>query len=90
MTTSVITPASKNEIKSAITSKLDGYSYNYFKGEFRKADKYAAISYHFNGDKISIEITYWQDGKMNPVDYMSHCTTPSGVANKVAKFLGLK
>ena len=89
MTTSVITPASKNEIKSAITSKLDG-AYNLFKGEIRIADKYAAIRYYFNGNKISIEVIYWKDWKMTPVDYMSHCTTPSGVANKVAKFLGLK
>lgn len=89
MTTSVITPASKNEIKSAITSKLD-VAYNLFKGEIRRADKYAAIRYYFNGNKISIEVTYWKDGKMTPVDYMSHCTTPACVANKVAKFLGLK
>lgn len=90
MRTSVITPKSKKELKSAITSTLDGYSYNLFEGEIRKGDKYAAISYRFFGNNISVEILYWQDGKTSPVDYPSHCTTPTGVTNKVAKFLGLK
>ncbi|MCS3208921.1 hypothetical protein NXX20_11830 [Bacteroides stercoris] len=63
MRTSVITPKSKKELKSAITSTLDGYSYNLFEGEIRKGDKYAAISYRFFGNNISVEVLYWQDGK---------------------------
>ena len=53
MRTSVITPKSKKELKSAITSTLDGYSYNLFEGEIRKGDKYAAISYRFFGNILN-------------------------------------
>lgn len=90
MITSILTPTSKAELKTALTSKLDGYSYNYFKGEVRKGNRYARLNYYFNGNKIAIEITYWEDGKDNAIDYASKCTTPTGVANKVAKFLDIK
>lgn len=91
MTTSIIiTPTSKKELKAALTSKLDGYSYNYFKGDIRKGDRYARVHYYFTGYKITIQITYWQDGIDKAVDYASNCSTPTGVANKVAKFLNIK
>lgn len=35
MTRQILTPTSKKEIKDALTSKLDGRSYNYFKGDNR-------------------------------------------------------
>lgn len=90
MTTSIITPTSKSELKEALTSKIDGYSYNYFKGDIRKDNRYARVNYYFTGHKITIQITYWQDGESHAVDYASSCNTPTGVANKVAKFLNLK
>lgn len=90
MTTSIITPTSKKELKAALTSKLDGYSYNYFKGDIRKGNRYARVHYYFTGHKIIIQITYWQDGIDHAVDYASNCSTPTGVANKIAKFLDLK
>ena len=87
MKTSVITPTSKSELKTALISTLDGYSYNYFSGDIRKGEKYARVTYYYIGNQINIFITYWQDG----VEYAraSICKTPTGAANKVAKFLGI-
>lgn len=90
MTTSIITPKSKSEIKAALTSKLDKYSYNYFDGDIRRGSFYARINHYCMGNKIKIHITYWQDGINHAVDYASICSTPTGAANKIAKFLGLK
>lgn len=90
MTRQILTPTSKKEIKDAITSRLDGYSYNYFNGDIRKGDKYASLHYYFIGNKITIQITYWQDGIDHAIETASNCSTPTGVANKVAKFLDLK
>lgn len=87
---SIITPTTKSELKAAITSTLDGYSYNLFKGDIRKGERYARLLYYFTGNKITIQITYWQDGADHAFDYASHCSTPAGVANKVAKYLNLK
>ena len=90
MQTSIIIPTSKSELKTALISRLDGYSYNYFKGDIRKGNRYARINYYFTGNKITIQITYWQDGISNAVDYSSKCSTPTAVVNKVAKFLDIK
>lgn len=90
MATSIITPKSKSEIKAALTSNLDGYSFNYFNGEIRNGNLYARINHYCIGNKIKIHITYWQDGIDHAVDYASICSTPTGAANKIAKFLGLK
>mgnify|MGYP000159877198 CR=1 FL=1 len=90
MRTNILTPATKAELKSAITSTIDGYSYNLFTGDIRNGNRYARVHYYYTMSKITIQITYWQDGIDCAVDYASHCGTPAGVANKVAKFLGLK
>jgi hypothetical protein len=90
MTRQILTPTSKKEIKDALTSKFDGRSYNYFQGEIRKGNKYARLYYYFTGNKITIQITYWQDGIDYAIETASNCSTPTGVANKVAKFLDLK
>lgn len=90
MTQQIITPTSRTELKAALTSKIDGHSYNYFKGDIRKDDRYARVNYYFNGNKISIQITYWRDGENMAIDTASRCSTPTGVANKVAKFLNIK
>ena len=89
MKANIITPTTKAELKAAITSRLDGYSYNHFTGDIRKGDKYANVRYYYTGHKITIEITYWQDGIYYAIENASNCSTPTGVANKVAKFLGL-
>lgn len=89
MKTSVITPNSKSELKAALISTLDGYSYNHFSGDIRKDDKYARVIYYYTGNQINIFITYWQDGVKNAVDYASTCKTAKGVINKVTKFLGI-
>lgn len=90
MTRQILTPTSKKEIKDALTSKFDGCSYNYFNGDIRKGNKYARLYYYFTGNKITIQITYWQDGIDYAIETASNCSTPTGVANKVAKFLDLK
>lgn len=90
MTRSYLTPTSKKEIKDALTSKLDGRSYNYLQGEIRKGNKYANVCYYFTGRKITIQVTYWQDDLNYAIEAASYCSTPTGVANKVAKFLDLK
>jgi type IV secretory pathway ATPase VirB11/archaellum biosynthesis ATPase len=90
MTRQILTPTSKKEIKDALTSKLDGRSYNYFQGEIRKGNKYVNVHYYFTGNKVTIQITYWQDGIDYAIETASNCSTPTGVANKVAKFLDLK
>lgn len=90
MTTPVITPKSKSEIKVALTSKLDGYSYNYFDGDIRFGNRYARVNHYSMGNKIKIHITYWQDGIDHAIDYASICATPTGAANKISKFLDLK
>ena len=56
MTRQILTPTSKKEIKDALTSKLDGRSYNYFKGDIRKGDKCACLHYYFTGNKITIQL----------------------------------
>ena len=89
MKTSVITPTSKSELKTALISTLDGYSYNHFSGDIRKGEKYARVTYYYTGNQINIFITYWQDGVEYAVDRASTCKTPTGAANKVAKFLGI-
>ena len=90
MTISIITPTSKKELKAALTSELNGRSYNYFKGEIRKEDKYVKIHYYFVRNKITIQILYWQDGIDHAIEAASNCSTLTGVVNKVAKFLDLK
>lgn len=50
----------------------------------------ALLHYYFTGNKITIQITYWQDGIDHAIETASNCSTPTGVANKVAKFLDLK
>lgn len=90
ITTRTLTPASRLELKETLTSKTDGYSYNYFEGCIRRGDRYARLHYYFTGNKITINITYWQDGKDVAVARASNCSTPTGVANKIAMFLGLK
>lgn len=88
MTTNNLTPASKAELKSAIT--FDGHRYNYFEGDIRNGSRYARIYYIFTPNRIQIQVTYWQDGKERAVEPASYCSTPAGVTNKVAKFLNLK
>ena len=90
MTRQILTPTSKKEIKDALTSKLDGRSYNYFQGEIRKGNKCARLHFYFIGNKVMIQITYWQDGIDYAIETASNCSTPTGAANKVAKFLDLK
>lgn len=83
-----ITPTSKSELKTAITSSIGGY--NYFKGDIRVGNRYARLNYYFIGNKITIQVTYWEDGKDCAVECASNCTTPAGIVNKVSKFLNLK
>nr|DAJ68435.1 MAG TPA: hypothetical protein [Caudoviricetes sp.] len=88
MRTMIFTPESKQDLKSILTSQFGGYSY--FAGNIRKEDRYVNVSYYFNGDKISIKITYWKDGKDVAVEPASLCSTSTGAINKIAKFLNLK
>lgn len=88
MTTKVLNPESKKELKSALTSCLGGY--NYFKGTIRKENKYVVVTYWFNRSSLVVELTYWEDGKDCAVDYASHCSSVTGVVSKVSKFLNLK
>ena len=90
MASSILIPTSKKEIEDALTSKFDGRSYNYFVGEIRRENKCAMVYYYFTGCKITIKITYWQDGINRAIETPSNCSTPTGAANKIAKFLDLK
>ena len=90
MKTTVITPNSKSELKAALISTVDGYSYNHFNGDIRNGDKYAHINYYYTGNQINIFITYWQDGVEHAVEHLSTCKTPTGVISKVAKYLNIK
>jgi len=84
----ILTPESKQELKSALTSRFGGYSL--FAGNIQKEDKYVNVSYSFNRSKISIKITYWKDGGNIAVEPASFCSTSTGAINKIAKFLNLK
>lgn len=45
----ILTPESKQELKSALTSRFGGYSL--FAGNIQKEDKYVNVSYSFNRSK---------------------------------------
>lgn len=88
MNEQILIPTSKSELKQALTSKTDGYSYTYFRGEIRCGERYVKARYYFTGNKITIQIEYWQDGANRSVDY-SHCSTPNAATNKIARYLNL-
>lgn len=87
MKTMILTPESKQELKSALTNRFGEYSL--FAGNIQKEDKYVNVSYSFNRSKISIRITYWKDGGI-AAKPASFCSTSTGAINKIAKFLNLK
>lgn len=56
----------------------------------KKNDLYADVWLDWNHNKPEYTITYWQKGKKQAVEFMSHCKTERGVISKVAKFLNVK
>lgn len=85
-----INVSSKAEIKAAVTSQFCKGCYNYFEGDIRNGNRYARVSYYHTNNKLQIQVTYWEDGKDKAVEFASRCSSPSGLTNKVAKFLNLK
>lgn len=93
METKTITPTSKKELKDAVTCILASSGetfYNWFKGDIRKGDRYARVTYWYEGHNLKILITYWRDGFECAVEYASTCTSHRSLVSKVAKFLNLK
>lgn len=84
-----INVSSKAEVKAVITSGTDG-GYNYFEGDIRKGNLRAHVTYCFYGNKLRIQITYWEDGKSIAVETASTCSTAKGIVSKVSKFLNVK
>lgn len=85
-----INVSSKAEIKAAVTSQFCKGCYNYFEGEIRNGNRYARVSYYHTNNKLQIQVTYWEDGKDKALDCASHCSSPSGLTQKVSKFLNVK
>lgn len=85
-----INVSSKAEIKAAVTSQFCKGCYNYFEGDIRNGNRYARVSYYHTNNKLQIQVTYWEDGKDKAVEFASRCSSPSGLANKVSKFLNVK
>lgn len=84
-----INVSSKAEVVAAVTSDFDG-SYNYFEGDIRKGNLRAHVTNCFYGNKLRIQITYWEDGKSVAVETASTCSTAKGIVSKVSKFLNVK
>ena len=85
-----INVSSKAEIKAAVTSQFCKGCYNYFEGDIRNGNRYARVSCYHTNNKLQIQVTYWEDGKDNAVEFASRCSSPSGLTNKVSKFLNVK
>lgn len=85
-----INVSSKAEIKAAVTSQFCKGCYNYFEGDIRNGNRYARVSYYHTNNKLQIQVTYWEDGKDIAVEFASRCSSPSGLTNKVSKFLNVK
>ena len=85
-----INVSSKAEIKAAVTSQFCKGCYNYFEGDIRNGNRYARVSYYHTNNKLHIQVTYWEDGKDKAVEFASHCSSPSGLTQKVSKFLNVK
>lgn len=85
-----INVSSKAEIKAAVTSQFCKGCYNYFEGDIRNGNRYARVSYYHTNNKLQIQVTYWEDGKDKAVEFASRCSSPSGLTNKVSKFLNVK
>lgn len=83
----IVNVKKKSEVLYVITGLSGGY--NHFRGEIRNGSRYALIAYCYYGNRLSIEITYCEDGQECAVEKASHCATASGAANKIAKFLGV-
>ena len=81
--------SNKAEVVAAVTSDFDG-AYNYFEGDIRKSNLRAHVTNYFHGNKLRIQITYWEDGKSVAVDTASTCSTAKGIVSKVSKFLNIK
>lgn len=87
----ILNVSSKKEIKEAVTSQCVKDSFNYFKGDIRKDNRYVRVSYwHSDNNKLHIQITYWEDGKDTAVEFSSNCSSVRGLINKVSKFLNVK
>lgn len=85
-----INVSSKAEIKAAVTSQFCKGCFNYFVGDIRNGNRYAKVSYYHTNNKLQIQVTYWEDGKDKAVEFASRCSSPSGLTNKVSKFLNVK
>ena len=81
--------SNKAEVVAAVTSDFDG-AYNYIEGDIRKGNLRACVNYRFYGNKLRIQITYWEDGKSVAVETASTCSTAKGIVSKVSKFLNIK
>lgn len=84
-----INVSNKAEVKAVVTSETDG-GYNYFEGDIRKGNLRAHVTNCFYGNKLRIQITYWEDGKSVAVETASTCSTAKGIVSKVSKFLNVK
>lgn len=83
-----INVSNKAEVVAAVTSDFDG-GYNYFEGDIRKGNLRAHVVNCFYGNKLRIQITYWEDGKSVAVETASTCSTAKGIVSKVSKFLDM-
>lgn len=81
--------SNKAEVVAAVTSDFDG-GYNYFEGDIRNGNRTAHVVNCFHGNKLRIQITYWEDGKSVAVETASTCSTAKGIVSKVSKFLNVK
>lgn len=84
-----INVSNKAEVVAVVTSDFDG-GYNYFEGDIRKGNLRAHVINYFQGNKLRIQITYWEDGKSVAVKTPSTCSTAKGIVSKVSKFLNIK
>lgn len=84
-----INVSNKAEVVAAVTSDFDG-GYNYFEGDIRNGNRTANVVNCFHGNKLRIQITYWEDGKSVAVETASTCSTAKGIVSKVSKFLNVK
>ena len=80
----------KLEIREAVTSTLFKGEYNYFNGDIRNGNRYARVSYYRLGNKLRIQVTYWEDGISHAIATASSCSTASGLTSKVARFFNFK
>ena len=84
-----INVSNKAEVKAVVTNALTG-NFNYFQGDIRKGNLRAHVVNCFYGNKLRIQITYWEDGKSVAVETASTCSTAKGIVSKVSKFLDIK